>query len=229
LRSTGREVTIERMSGKHVLVGMVGLGIAGAVVAACGGFEGTEPISDGGTSADAVHADAAPRQLPCPDGGPCRHVLTTTEIFSGDLREDGGLGLEGADSKCQAFADKEGLGGTWKAWLGTSSTAPRDRFTGVWYNVDGEKAVTNAGGAVGPATAVIKGANGASPGAVWTGSTDVGGRSDFRCNDWSDDSPDAAGNTGNAAIDSTESGKASWAGNNKKPCKAKFPLYCFEQ
>jgi len=52
-----------------------------------------------------------------------RRVFLTETAFSGNLE-----GLAGADKKCQAEAEKEGLGGTWKAFLGSDETLAMDRL-----------------------------------------------------------------------------------------------------
>ncbi len=56
-----------------------------------------------------------------------RKVLITETTWSGNLG-----GLEGADQKCQAAAEKEGFEGTWKALLGDDTTLAIDRL-----NLDG--------------------------------------------------------------------------------------------
>jgi len=62
-----------------------------------------------------------------------KRVFVTSSTYTGDLG-----GLVGADAKCQAHADAAALGGTWKAWLSTSSEDARDRITDGHYTlVDG--------------------------------------------------------------------------------------------
>jgi hypothetical protein len=56
-----------------------------------------------------------------------RRVFITESSFNGNLE-----GLEGADKKCQEEAEKLGLKGTWKAFLGDDSTLAVDRL-----NLDG--------------------------------------------------------------------------------------------
>ena len=51
-------------------------------------------------------------------------VFITSQVYSGDLG-----GVAGADAKCQALAQGAGLEGTYKAWLGTSTTDPASTFT----------------------------------------------------------------------------------------------------
>jgi len=146
-------------------------------------------------------------------------------MFTGDLRENGGSGLEGGDAKCQAFANREGLGGTWKAWLGTSSLAPRERFSGAWYDVDG-RLVLISDGTTNPNNHFgVKSIGGSAAGLVWTGSTDTGGTSTHTCENWSNGTPDASGNAGSAGA--TDGG--GWTGYSKRPCDIRLPIYCFEQ
>jgi hypothetical protein len=51
-------------------------------------------------------------------------VFVTSQLYTGDLG-----GLAGADAKCQALADAASLGGTYKAWLSSSTVDARDRLT----------------------------------------------------------------------------------------------------
>jgi len=64
-------------------------------------------------------------------------------VFVSDANWDGFLGgLEGADGKCQAWANAAGLPGTYKAWLSDSPSSPATRFTRSmvpYMRVDGVK------------------------------------------------------------------------------------------
>jgi hypothetical protein len=53
-----------------------------------------------------------------------KRVFVSSETYTGDLG-----GLDGADAKCQALADAAHLGGTFKAWLSTSTVDAADRLT----------------------------------------------------------------------------------------------------
>jgi|GEM_PF-2868827 len=61
-------------------------------------------------------------------GDPVKRVFATSQLWKGNLG-----GLNGADAKCQAAADNAGLGGTWKAWLSTSTVDAKDRITDGMY------------------------------------------------------------------------------------------------
>ncbi len=59
----------------------------------------------------------------CTSQGCVRHVFVTDTISNGNLQN-----LDGADATCQQEADAAGLGGTYLAWLSTTSTSPSERF-----------------------------------------------------------------------------------------------------
>ena len=64
-----------------------------------------------------------------------RRVFVTSQYFLGDLG-----GLDGADEKCQALADAAGLGGSYRAWLSSTTVNARDRLTHLgkpYVRVDG--------------------------------------------------------------------------------------------
>ncbi len=66
---------------------------------------------------------------------PTMRIFVTSELYMGDLG-----GLAGADTKCQSLADKAGLTGTFKAWLGTFEVPPTTRLyhsPGRYKRVDG--------------------------------------------------------------------------------------------
>ncbi len=66
---------------------------------------------------------------------PTMRIFVTSELYWGDLG-----GLAGADAKCQSLADKAGLTGTFKAWLGTFEVPAIDRLyqsPGRYKRVDG--------------------------------------------------------------------------------------------
>lgn len=71
----------------------------------------------------------------CDGTGNCMVVEQTTDtgnctVFLTSMVYDGALdGLAGADCKCQELADKQGLTGTFKAWLSDSATSASDRLT----------------------------------------------------------------------------------------------------
>lgn len=70
-----------------------------------------------------------------PDGA--KRIFITSQEFRGDLVGAGGLA--GADGACESAAQGAGLGGTWKAWLSTTSVNAIDRVddVGPWYDLEG--------------------------------------------------------------------------------------------
>ncbi len=72
--------------------------------------------NDCGTSSDDV-------SISFTAGGPKR-VFVSSTTYNGNLG-----GIAGANSKCQSRADAASLGGTWKAWISTSTSSPSTTFT----------------------------------------------------------------------------------------------------
>jgi hypothetical protein len=67
----------------------------------------------------------------CPSGtctnGVCdRRVFVTSALYTGDLG-----GVAAADQACQSLAQAASLGGTYKAWLSTTTVAAPSRFAGA--------------------------------------------------------------------------------------------------
>lgn len=69
-----------------------------------------------------------------------KKVFVTSETSGGNLG-----GLSGADATCQQHAANAGLGGTWVAWLSSSTSHAIDRLTGdgPWVRLDGEPVFAN--------------------------------------------------------------------------------------
>jgi hypothetical protein len=64
-----------------------------------------------------------------------RRVFISSETYTANLG-----GASGADAKCNAIAGAAGLGGTWAAWVSTSSSTAKSRFvhsTVPWKLLDG--------------------------------------------------------------------------------------------
>lgn len=81
-------------------------------------------------------------ELAPPEPGDGRLAFATLESFSGNLG-----GLEGADAECQNAADAVGLGGTFRALLGTSTILPGARFSSdgaAWVRLDGVRIAPTA-------------------------------------------------------------------------------------
>lgn len=172
-------------------------------------------------------------------------VFVTSQLYTGDLG-----GLAGADAKCQALADAASLGGTYKAWLSSSTVDARERLTHSskpYVLVDGSVVandwdefasdqhqrpidLTETGGAT-PQMAGIP--------AVYTGSWSNGtlhtwtklGFSEVEaiCEDWQ--STTYYGTAG--LIEAVEDGMATedelWSRGGVAACSTALSLYCLEQ
>jgi hypothetical protein len=75
-------------------------------------------------------------QTQCPDSSGTR-MFVTAEAYGSNLAELGEAadGLTGADNLCALRARIAGLGGSWKAWLSSSTVDALDRIhgNGPWY------------------------------------------------------------------------------------------------
>ncbi len=169
-----------------------------------------------------------------------RIVFVTSTVVTANIG-----GLAGADARCQTLADAEGIGGTFRAWLSSSSVSAASRLshsTGRYVLVDGTVVadnwtdltdgsvdnfinLTESGGAPPPADPIILG----EP-TVWTGSTPSGGiaGSGDQCVDWT-----VASGSGHAMtegrVDRTDTAwtqSRTWSGS---PCGWERPLYCIQQ
>ena len=93
------------------------------------------------TNSPTVPPTAAPTSAPTPIPDPLI-IFVTSETFDGNL-----TGLAGADGHCQRLADAAGLGGTFQAWLSTSSASVNDRFitksTGPYVLTNGTVVANN--------------------------------------------------------------------------------------
>lgn len=176
----------------------------------------------------------------CDDGNPknydgcnisCKRegiVFVTSQTFSGDLN-----GLDGADAKCQDAAMAAGLTGQFKAWVGTGSLYPENRFIayeGVYRRTDGQ-IIANSwddlvdGSLIKPIQYDEYGAK-ITSGNVWTNvDFDGGWVSDEHCGFWDNTLQLSFPYFGNLT-----STAASWTKfGNDKNCSTKLHLYCFAQ
>jgi hypothetical protein len=177
--------------------------------------------------------------LPPDGGGACvpgaKRIFVTNLTFTGDLKTEGmGTdGLSGADNLCNQAAMGASLGGTWVAWMSSTSTHAIDRVrdVGPWYLVDqctriftNKSAITN----LGPAARIDMNENGVRPAPrnVWTG-TNASGRADnFNCNNWTNNQP-TGGYEG--TVGAPTSTNEFWTRIASNPCSFRLRLYCFEQ
>lgn len=179
-------------------------------------------------------------------GGPvaARRVFVTAASFHGDLKQQGAGadGLDGADRLCASAAASASLGGTWVAWVSTSSVDAISRLAsdGRWTLLDGVTEVFAARSQIqfGPKHAIDRTESGdlLLPSGdelpvVWTNTDALGKYADDgennACDDWS-------AQTGVAAVglifDPALGGPGlSWT-DTKQPrgCGGAYHLYCFE-
>ncbi len=178
-------------------------------------------VADVTTEADAkkdVTADAGP---PRPDGG--RFVFATTATTQGNLS-----GLAGADFLCNQSASVAGLGGTWVAWLSTTTVDALSRLTaaGPWYLVTGTLVSDKAGlQADNLAHSIDRTELGMLPPddeRAWTG-TRNGAYFNVSCQNWTSSTTATSGNAG-----STKLMGAGWTATGAPNCGTALHVYCFE-
>ena len=174
-------------------------------------------------------------------------VFITSSTYSGDLG-----GVAGADAKCQLAADAEALGGTWRAWLSTSTEDAFARIAGdgPWYQLDGTLTFNNHANLATTPQAEIKvmedaeylfgeppkdDGNGGGDGLtgvtvnwtgvfdVWSGTAAGGVAASDTCSDWQSELH--TGLLGDPAATGSE-----WTAWRQEACDASDGhLYCFEQ
>jgi len=173
-----------------------------------------------------------------------KRVFETSKTFTGDLKTEGGgtTGPDGADKLCATAAAAASLGGTWKAWISSSTENAFARIADVspWYFVDRKtKVFDNKNGLVqgslkiGPLVNIDMNELGVqnSPVNSWTG-TRVDGVpsptvSPFNCKDWTNNQP-INGYEGLVGI-GISFNVSWWTDSSTNPCHLKNRLICFEQ
>ncbi len=139
-------------------------------------------------------------------------------------------GLAGADAICQSQANTNALGGTWLAWLSTSTINAKDRITnGIYKRLDGVVLAYNKADLTDGLLMIAPRltASGEYTGAWARTGTDGNGTvvSGNTCNDWTSSSglvvvgdPDSYGSSGQ------------WTNRTTGNCSdTGYRLYCFEQ
>jgi hypothetical protein len=175
------------------------------------------------------------------DGGPSqvKRVFVTHTGFPGDLKTAGAgaTGLEGADNLCNGLARDAGLGGSWRAWLSSSTVSAIGRIAdvGPWYTVDGKTLLFSDKANLqslsrAPISQTELGEDllalplGSIRELVWTGSNIGGAPNGSHCADWTSAASDKAGNAGYWRY------STSWTEDGLLPtCDNPLALYCFEQ
>jgi hypothetical protein len=191
----------------------------------------------GGASMGGGGAGAAPN---------AKRVFVTSEEFYGDMVPASpgagggptcsGVDLTPIDEICDGLAADAGLGGRWRAYIGTPAENAIDRIVGdgPWVNVPApgnapvvvfnEKSALAAGALATPLERDENGALviGGTP--VWTGITPGATRSDWHCGCFAENDFALLGYTGSVAA----TGSA-WHANGNMNCDQRCRLYCFEQ
>ena len=159
---------------------------------------------------------------------PSRVFVTSTEYTGGEFG-----GLSGANSICNQRAAAGSLGGTYTAWLSTSTTDAADR---VYHNPDGY--ITTNGDMVANSwedlinalnVALLHTINydefGMDVGTVqpWTGTYENGQATSYNCNNWTSSTDSYQGTTG-----LTNDVNEYWSEYTDQDCDQSYPLYCFE-
>ena len=163
-----------------------------------------------------------------------KRVFVTSTTHDGDMNDEGGTGLTGADAICQAREDEQSLGGTWKAWLSTDSVAAKDRIPDSEYRlVDGTTIVANSKADLldgtldnpvaqtesGGAPPVFFGFTHVSTGTLVDGTVDGA----YHCTAWTQGDGFSLARLG----DATEAG-SQWTYGGSSGCQVTWPIYCFE-
>ncbi len=165
-----------------------------------------------------------------------RRVFVTSSTFKGDLG-----GLAGADDICQTLADREGLPGTYKAWLSDSTASPSTRFLlspapyirldGVriahdWADlIDGSLAAPINVDEQGTALAGQQPNDVVWTGTQWSGIASLGAGDNYECGDWTSRLSSDYGLPGHYSLTG-----ASWSGSTGyNACDLDRSLYCFQQ
>ena len=214
--------------------------------AACGGSESS------GVDATAMPTDAATTnsdgkvatdgKVVTPDGSIAGlRVFVTSLRYSADLRTAGGqaTGLASADAICQTLADAAAVGGTFRAWISTTTVDAIEHITGngPWYRMDGALAFPNrATLGTTPLVPIMIDEKGGFPDPFyesWTGTAlggylaPLGSRQSVTCWDWT--STVDSTQVGGVVVDIDASG-ASWTELATGYCSPfRRRLYCFEQ
>lgn len=229
-----------------VVVALVGTACDGGDVDDAGQTDpdaGPDPTMDAGAApADAGDAmDSGPRTDAMIDaaamgdggepevdaGSPAPNVVfVTSERSSGDLG-----GVAGADATCNRLASAAGLGGTYVAWLSTSTIDARTRLgtASGWVRPDGEPVADSqadllAGQIFHPINVTEAGDPVIESDHVWNATRTDGTHIDAPgdCEGWTSD--DSGHRARHGSSFATTGG---WTGSNVKACSERLRLYCF--
>lgn len=164
-----------------------------------------------------------------------KRVFVTSTTYKGDLKTEGAGtdGLDGGDKLCQSRADAATLGGTWKAWLSTSTVDAISRIgdVGPWYLPDRCHMVFSSKAAITSADPMIAINHNEMDSVVmnvtlWTGTADDGTFDGDGCTDWTDATNAVQGQVGTGAPFFIP---GFWTATMPSNCDATLRLLCFEQ
>ena len=172
---------------------------------------------------------ALPTPIPTPTPTP---ILPQKKVFLTSSTQNGNFGgLQGADDTCRDLANAASLGGTWKAWLSTSTANAKDRIGNYKYvRMDGllvanGKTDLTDGTISNPININENGVVDSVEPYAWTGTTSQGLLTSNTCVDWNDRYVN--GEIGYSHSQVTDS---RWTDLGTRSCgNLTQHLYCFEQ
>lgn len=205
--------------------GTCGGGIGGTVDSGTGGGStggGTGGGSTGGGAGGGTGTGTEPS-----DAGPYR-VFATSAEYTGQLG-----GLSGADTLCQTAATAATKGGTWRAWLSSSTVNAIDRINdvGPWYQEPSSGALVKtfnnkANLLTSPLQHIYVDEQGRGSAAstfpdYWTGTLQTGQHAQATCSDWT---------TSGSSTGTIGPGSSAWSYKEfVASCSSSYSLVCFEQ
>jgi hypothetical protein len=160
-------------------------------------------------------------------------VFISSETYTGNLG-----GLAGADAKCQALADAEGIPGTYMAWLSDSTASPATRFptksSSPYKLLNGDKLANNWADLTDGQLETLFTVTDAGPEPpsgpgqhTWTATLQTGQKSGSHCNNWTTAATEVSGFTGYHRHATQPTGR--WTAYDDRPCNAELHLYCVQQ
>jgi len=189
---------------------------------------GTEAGFDGGFS-DGSAVDSSGSDGSSDAAPSFKRVFVTSSSYAANFGS-----LAAADGDCANVASGKGLGGTWKAWLSSSTSSAASRFSHSllpYELLDGTLVAGNwtalTSGTLAHAIDLDENMVVENSLGVWTGTLKDGSSSGVKtdtCDDWTTASYSWFGFYGFS--NHTDSG---WSLANNDNCGAKYSLYCIEQ
>lgn len=193
---------------------------------------GVTHAADGSASDATADAPTASQPDASPDAGPDAATGTPNIIFVSSQTFNGAMGgAAGADAQCQALAQGADLGGTFIAYISTSTASAASRVQNArgWVRTDGKPVADlasqlTAGNLWYPVYLDEHGAPVAPTALTYTGSNADGTTSpSYTCSDWTSSSATTKGECGEPAA-----GFSQWSGGPLNACNQAFHLYCLQ-